>query len=91
MSRHRYNIIHPRDFTYECPPGFITTTNLAELAGILRHTVIQRCRRAHLLPIAIPRKNINGMLLGGRPIFVYPKEAALDAVLVDRAPRIGKY
>ena len=91
MSRHKYTIRNPRDYTYACPPGFITTVNLADLAGIKRHTVIHRCRRACLLPIAIPRRNIKGMTLGGKPLFIWPKEAALDAVLVDRSPRIGKY
>ena len=91
MARHKYTIRNPRDYTYACPPGFISTVNLAELAGIKRSTVIHRCRRAQILPLAIPRRNIHGMTLGGQPLFIRPKEAALDAVLVDRSPRIGKY
>lgn len=81
MSRHRYNIHKQRDYTYINPPGFISTANLAELAGIQRGTVIQRCTRAYIIPKAVPRVNAQGLKLGGRPLFLYPKDAALHAVL----------
>lgn len=75
-----YNIQHPRDYALVCPPGMITTTNLAELSGYKRATCIRRCRMANIIPLAIPRRNINGMLLGGKPVFVYPRKQALAAV-----------
>ena len=84
MSRHRYNIHKQRDYTYICPPGFISTANLAELAGILRGTVIKRCTRAYLIPKAVPRVNAQGLKLGGRPLFLYPKDAALHAVFTQQ-------
>ena len=27
MARHKYTIRNPRDYTYVCPPGFISTVN----------------------------------------------------------------
>ena len=68
--------------TLTCPPGFITATNLAELAGCTRVTVNNRCRRAHIMPLAIQRVNPSGENLGGKKVYIYPKQEAVKAVLI---------